>query len=51
MVPKSQRPELLMSSGPVPELPGVPDKLQVDTPGELGDEDYQSLWCLYYMEL
>ena len=36
VVPKSQRPELLMSSGPVPELPGVPDKLQVDTPGELG---------------
>jgi len=34
VVPKSQRPELLMSSGPVPELPGVPDKLQVDTPGE-----------------
>ena len=36
MVPKSQRPELLMSSGPVPELPGVPDKLQLVTLGELG---------------
>ena len=63
MVPKSQRPELLMSVGPVPELPGVPDKLQLVTLGELGfweDENdihqrevsvSSSLWCFYYMEL
>ena len=40
MVPKSQKPELLMSLAVVPELPGVPDPLQptgeLPTLGELG---------------
>ena len=60
VVPKSQRPELLMSFSPVPELPGVPYKLQLDTPGELGfwgmkivfmkTRFLSSLWCLCYMQ-
>eukprot|EP00434_Breviolum_minutum_P017459 symbB.v1.2.015409.t1/scaffold1149.1/size164316/12 len=40
VVPKSQRPELLMSFSPVPELPGVPDKLQLSNlmPSEKQEE-------------